>query len=676
VTEEKDKYMKELSSLNEKMQKLQETLSELQTQLSQSNEESKKLSEELLKTKNEHQQSVAQLEFWTSTAATDKNEKDSIAIKYSTLNEELFLRNKEVEDLRKDKGELEERLTCLVLDLTTVREEASQNQEKLSAVEDKLGISVERQNVVDQDNCCLKDKIKELNAQIELLKAHQENSESGREAAERIAGDLSARLQTAKAEHQTLALLNLKLAKKIKRMRNNSDNRKDSIMEDSVSTQHSSWLQVNNAADEEEDGEEDEEKFITEEAECPASAHHIQGMSQSCYSGFTSGTGCSSCSQSTKELTESVNRKMEDIVRGLSQQIESLKVQLLVAKATGSQPDIAATAQTNQAEALTELQVASDTAETHNDQTPSQQKEQGSPPQSNISNQISDGAVSEVATGGAEQQQVLYSKTFLPAQQTAPVFLPDMTDSNNSLQVEAHSSSGCTLPSAPSPTPSMRSANNGSVSRSASVASAVATPDASTVAAPDASVVDAEAAADANLPSAPPYIQQGLATDSVPPQNLDISGLDLDGLHQPLLPETTHTARQAAVMSQFVMQSQGVAGATAVVHDSDDEDFHSTSGLEEAQLQPEAQDYVHGHLIQCPMCSLSFQPGAMRLLEEHINSHLEHVCPICSQAFQRNNQAKFEEHVHGHFEESEDAQHHDTTGPWSVLTRAHLLEID
>ena len=41
----------------------------------------------------------------------------------------------------------------------------------------------------------------------------------GREAAETIAGDLSGRLQAAKAEYHTLALTNRKLVKKLKKIR-------------------------------------------------------------------------------------------------------------------------------------------------------------------------------------------------------------------------------------------------------------------------------------------------------------------------------------------------------------------------------------------------------------------------------------------------------------------------
>lgn len=53
-----------------------------------------------------------------------------------------------------------------------------------------------------------------------LMLGNQQTQEaSGREAAETIASDLSKRLQSAKAEYQYLAFANLRLAKKVKKLR-------------------------------------------------------------------------------------------------------------------------------------------------------------------------------------------------------------------------------------------------------------------------------------------------------------------------------------------------------------------------------------------------------------------------------------------------------------------------
>lgn len=638
ITTERNKIQDELLQMRKQKEQLDLALQEVKQEYASYSQTTKA---ELEKMREERDSVVKELEFWTSSAASDKTEKNSLALKCSTLNEELIIKLEELERNKRSSGELEERLAVAVLDLTQARDDLKATKEKLEAAEEEKNIQKERQEVISQDNEQLKLTISQLKERIEQLENAEENEQGQRlEAAERIASDLSSRLQTAKAEYQTLALTNVRLVKKIKKLRQSlnpdMDPNKMSVMTVSVSSQGSSWLQVREG----EDGSEDL-KELEEASGRDVDQDDVANMLQSCSSALTT---CTSCSHSTQQLSEAMHRKMEDIVIKLSSQIDSLKSQLEFRQ--GEAPSLDRETAVGSEQQIESQQIEEEVQQTGNEETQQEeaQQEESVDHQSVQEEETNNHQVEhdsgsnrssvERQASASSEQQVLYSNSFLPAQRTAPVFLPE-PELQNACLTSTDASSGNIRPSAPSPTPSMYSLRAQSQALvSSSSHSSIIIPQ----------------------PTMP---------------NTTFSGSNLP---PPLLPETTPTARQAAVMSQFSSQQ-----LTGLGHESDDDDFHSTSDNDVATSLSASQE--SGKLIECPMCSLSFQSGAIRLLEEHINSHLEHVCPVCSVAFQRNNQKKFEEHVHSHFEE--EGGHDDSnplddpTGPWGSQFRStRLLEID
>ncbi|KAK7071165.1 hypothetical protein SK128_009010 [Halocaridina rubra] len=157
----------------------------------------------------------------------------------------------------------------------------------------------------------------------------------------------------------------------------------------------------------------------------------------------------------------------------------------------------------------------------------------------------------------------------LQAPRTSPVSLPERLASPNQVQ---DSATGGVCPSTPSPTHSMMSQRGHSV--------------------PPVIMI--------TYPNGHSFVAYQPPHQSL----LDIA--------PPLLPETTTTARQAAVMSQF--SNPQIQGG-----DTDD--------------APPRLQYSRRRLHECPMCDYVVPPGAVRLLEEHLNSHLKHVCPVCAMRF-------------------------------------------
>ncbi|XP_037791084.1 tax1-binding protein 1 homolog [Penaeus monodon] len=642
ITTERNKIQDELLQIRKQKEQLDLALQEVKQELTSY---TKTTQVELEKLREERDSMAKELEFWTSSAASDKTEKNSLALKCSTINEELILKSEELERVKKTNEELEAKLTEAVLDLTQTKDNLKAATEELEAAEEEKNIQKERQIVISQDNEQLKVTIAQLKERIESAEqlGSAEDSEQcrRREAAERIASDLSSRLQMAKAEYQTLAHTNLRLVKKIKKLRQamnpDIDLAKMSVMAESVSSQGSSWLQVRDG----EDGSEDM-KDLEEVADRPTD-QEVACMLQSCSSALTS---CTSCSQSTQQLSETMHRKMEDIVVRLTSQIESLKSQLEARQPESSSRDrdtnSGSEQQLESQQLEEELQQKKDEAgqQAGTDQVENpveaqsvQQEEESREQEQQF--QSSQRSSVERQSGCSVEQQVLYSNSFLPAQRTAPVFLPEPEMQIACLPPQ-DALGGNLRPSAPSPTPSMYSLR-------AQAQGVVSSP-------PRTSLV-------------------------VPQPTLGSHNATGSNLPPPLLPETTPTARQAAVMSQFSSQQL----TSGLGHESDDDDFHSTSDNDEGTSL--SASHENGKLIECPMCTLSFQSGAIRLLEEHINSHLEHVCPVCSVAFQRNNQKKFEEHVHAHFEGEDNLEDSnpldDPTGPWGPQFRAaRLLQID
>lgn len=633
VSADKTAAKEETLQIRKHREQLEHALQKCQSDLSSAEEKLQALQYESDKIKIERDTAIKDLEFWTSSAAADKTEKNSLALKFSTVNEELINKLEELEKNNKLIKEYEEKLAIAVMDMTSFKDKLAETEEKLTKAEEERTMHEERQNVVYQDNEQLKATIQQLKNKIDQLENAQENEDSGREAAERIASDLSGRLQTAKAEYQALAVTNLRLVKKIKKLRQSLSPERDgklSAMATSVSSQGSSWLNV-------EDGGADNE-YGEELDEAASGVEVATSMIQSCTSAITA-TTCSNCSHSTQQLSEVVHRKMEDIVRELSLQIQSLKTEL---KSRQQEEQLSL----SQVDAGNSEETSTVNNEERQLSIENKQEEQQTEavPEVGQSQEVESSvdAQGEALAEDNAEQQVLYSNSFLPAQRTAPVFLPERERLSSTNSVQDSGNNTTVRPSAPSPTPSMLSqrVQSGSTPPVMIVSSTVS---GSNLVVPQAHL---------------PTTTQPLSGSILPP---------------PLLPETTPTARQAAVMSQFTSQQN----ASGVGHESDDDDFHSTSDNDDTPSFPQCPS---DNLFECPMCGLSFQPGAIRLLEEHINSHLEHVCPVCSMAFQRNNSKRFEEHVHAHFTDEvadDDNPLDDSSGPWGPQFRAtRLLEID
>ncbi|XP_064083750.1 tax1-binding protein 1 homolog isoform X1 [Macrobrachium nipponense] len=631
VTEEKKEAAEETLRLRKHKEQLEHALQKCQNDLSSAEENLKTLQAESEKYKSERDTAIKELEFWTTSAATDKDEKNSLALKFSAVNEELVSKLEEIEKSSKLNVELEEKLTTAVMEMTSIKDALTETEGRLSKAEEERTIHEERLNVVNQDNEQLKVKIQQLKNTVESLESVQGNDKSGREAAERIASDLSGRLQAAKAEYHSLALTNLRLVKKIKKLRQSAspevDRERLAAMATSMSSQGSSWLNVDGV-----DQEKNED--LDEDAGTEAASEVASCLIRSCTSVST--TTCSSCSHSTKILSEAVHQKMEDIVRELSLQIQSLKNEL---KAREREQE---TRSLVQGETLSSQEPSDPNTEQQPPSVESRQEEQSAQEEVGQA-QLTESSVAaqnEPSTESSTDQQVLYGNSFLPAQRTAPVFLPERERQASPHNVsDQDSGSAAVRPSAPSPTPSMLSQRGQSS------------------AGPPVMIVSTAMSDSLFAPRAhlPVRRLQPISGSILPP---------------PLLPETTPTARQAAVMSQFTSQQV----TSGLGHESDDDDFHSTSDNDDT---PNIPSEVSSNFFECPMCGLAFQQGALRLLEEHINTHLEYVCPVCSMAFQRNNSKKFEDHVHAHFgdEVSEDDNPLDPSGPWAYRS-TRLLEID
>lgn len=613
------------------------SLKSLQEELATAKDGLKVTSEQLEEEKVAKEKAVKELEIWTSTAEADLSEKNSLALKFSTVNEELIAKLEELEATRRTCYSLEEKVK--ELDAAKIRLEGIEAQ--LEDVEKEKKVYLAREEVLKRDNAHLQTANTAFKERISLLEEEQTREQKGREAAETIASDLSGRLQAAKAEYHTLAITNRKLAKKVKKLRQRvvAENPTGTAM--TASTLTSSWLH----AEMEEDIEGDEAVGDDQSG----GDEQTTILSQSCVSSLPSqhSAAPSCCSHSTQQLSEAMHKGMEDIVRELSQQILSLKLQL----------------QEKEGNRVTqhEQQEVVD-GEAPEDSTQQQEDEEEEEEDNTAENSVTQ----------PETAPVLYSNSFLPTAPTAPVFLPE----------------------------------EGNATTATTTAAAQATP---TTTQPSTAATDPTPA-----PRAHYYIPR-----SIPQLPTTAAGPGF--LPPPLLPETTPTARHAAVLSQFTQQQLPTAPPVPG-HESDDDDFHSTSdsdsppatasspapvsvasvavdspsGAQETQQQAQAEhpplrstSATTPTMLPCPLCSLSFPSGTRRLLEEHVNSHLEHVCPVCSEVFQRNCLDKFQDHVQSHFTEEEEEEHQrqqeeearraarDTSGPWGMSARnAHLLEID
>ncbi|KAK3887216.1 hypothetical protein Pcinc_008694 [Petrolisthes cinctipes] len=648
---------KEREQLDLSLVTCQEELNAVQQKLKDTETEVEKL-------RDERDGATRELEFWTSTAAADQSEKNSLALKFSTVNEELITKLEELDQMKREAKELEQKLADTVVEMTGAKKQAEEAEERVKVAEEERDTHQQRQEVVGQDNTQFKATIAQLKEKVDELTEAQKQESSGREAAETIASDLSLRLQSARTEYQFLAYANLRLAKKVKKLRSvlATNPSMTNVMSESVNSNVSSWLHA------EVDTEEGIREATVEGAENTKVRRSsidqddmIQSFRGSEFAPSERRTVCSSCSDSTRQLSEVVHRKMEDIVKELSLQISSLKSQLHDQAAAQQQTPLPQDMDTKEQKESEETQP--DGAEVAPKQEVPEHQEEARSQQNDSQSQVEEvTAVEEEKAAAADEESgvvgtgenerpVLYSNTFLPTAPTAPVFLPEPRQ-NQSVSAPPCSSPAPTHVShdyAPSSTPTAPAASSQPLVSS----------------------------------HAPTTFQFRLPTTTAPTPFLP----------PPLMPETTPTALQAAVMCQFSNPPH------LTNTESDDDDYLSTSDnddtaplnptqqLHPQQQQPQPQEAQRGaqrQLLECPMCNLSFPLATQSLLQEHINSHLEYICPICSVAFQRNSLKKFEDHVQSHFDEEEGVPSEewtnpldDPSGPWGQHYRgARLLETD
>ncbi|XP_076069641.1 uncharacterized protein LOC143041536 isoform X2 [Oratosquilla oratoria] len=657
IKNEKLAVEEELQQVRQSYKEAKCTLMSSQDQLQKSEESIKRLSEELSDVKMDYEGAKKDLEFWTKSAANDQSEKTCLAQKYADANREIVQLSKELDTSRKTIADLEDRLSFTVVELTSSKDELGKVSLQITDAEKKHKISEERQLVVEQDNEQLKQTIVELREQVSQFKKLQESAENGREAAERIACDLSQRLQSAQTEYHNLAHTNLKLAKKLKKLRQTSSVQDGDTMNQSCISRASDWYKVSEMADglQDEDAEDKRSNF---DQERPVNTSVMQ---QSCLS-----NSCSAVthSTSTDEINETVKRNMQVILQELTCQITSLKQQL-ESKTTSSACSCHNLSSGNVSGAEYKSEVPGSGKEQEG-----KDKQQGVEKESKTCIPKSNASEPQVA---AADQQMLYGSTFLPAQRTAPVFLPDNIKVKmgtgifkNTLPQQQQHEGGqgvrvkTVLPSAP-PLPSNVCAAQGQDSEYPKIIPGV------TGTAMSASL---KVTSQPTITSAPSAL---LATDGA--ENMKSSTLP-----PPLLPETTPTARQAAVLRHLQPQPQTAHPSGP---ESDDEDFHSTGESADVPVSSNGPDRTTGEPMQCPMCSLTFPRNALLLLEQHIGSHLEFVCPLCSLAFQRSSQKQFEQHVQDHFADEDGSKDDgddplsDPSGPWGKHFRGpRLLEID
>lgn len=342
-------------------------------------------------------------------------------------------------------------------------------------------------------------------------------------------------------------------------------------MSESVNSNVSSWLHA------EVDAEGCITEAIVEGAEGPKirrtstdQDEMLQSFRSSEFAPSERRTVCTSCSDSTRQLSEVVHRKMEDIVKELSLQISSLRAQLrdqAVSQQLEQPPQDKDTQEQKESEEPqpdgVEVEPTQEEPE-QQEETPTQQNENQTQVEEVTAVQEEREAASgeERGAGGTAENErpVLYSKTFLPTAPTAPVFLPEPSPSAppSSSPAPANVTHDCAV----IPTASSQSL----------VTSHTPTP----------------APIKFRIAPTPAALQSG--TSFLPP---------------PLMPETTPTALQAAVMSQFSIPPH------LTNPESDDDDYLSTSDNDDtAPLNPtqQPQQQQQQSQAQQPQQPLQQQP--------------------------------------------------------------------
>ena len=145
-------------------------------------------------------------------------------------------------------------------------------------------------------------------------------------------------------------------------------------------------------------------------------------MTQSCISATST---CPTCFESTQKMTEEMNRKMEDIVNKMNGQIESLKLNINLTMRENGETSLRNLSENDPSSSVDKLDDEA-AVSIPGSENPTSEKGTEAAAAINAESPVdlsSDAAAQTTTT--SDEQQVLYSKSFLPAQRTAPVFLPD-----------------------------------------------------------------------------------------------------------------------------------------------------------------------------------------------------------------------------------------------------------
>ncbi|KAG0712763.1 hypothetical protein GWK47_017729 [Chionoecetes opilio] len=545
LTQERDKGVKnevrvreveeEVLTLRKDLEKVTLALRGLEGHYATTKEDLKVTSERLVVEREAREKAAKELEFWTSTVEADLTEKNSLAVKFTT--EAGRLRQKDTE-------------------------------QRLEAMSQERDVYRGREEVLTQDHT-------HLQGRHQPAPGHHRSPGGGtaREAAEKIASDLSGRLQAARAEYHTLAINNRKLLKKLKRLRTKygvetpttttatGSLTTASTMTTSTISTASSWHHA-----EMEEEEEEEEEGDDANGSCG-------GGDDLCLTSPPSQQSC--CSRSTQQLSDVLPQRQYFYLKEPTQlhrhlpQYHSLPhhhrlphhslphhhrhlPQSQIQKhyhrhlhhtyPTGYHNTTATTPQATTSHPTTTPQ-APTTPQPTTPQAPTTVPQAPTTPQ-------------QPATDPTPAPRHYYRALPQPTTALPPPLLPETTPAARHAAVLSHFTQQ-TIPTAPH----------------------------------ESDDDDFHSTGESEAPSsAVPHPGYPLPPGAVTGAVMDASAPSLS-------------------LQQQESQENGTAS-------------------EGADAPPK--------LLSCPMCSLSFPRGTQKLFEEHVSSHLEHVCPVCSKAYQRN----------------------------------------
>ncbi|RXG50943.1 Calcium-binding and coiled-coil domain-containing protein 2 [Armadillidium vulgare] len=513
-----------------------------------------------------------------------KNEASLMESKNEKLEQEI----KEISSIMKDEAELNKKLKQHIEEnfvqtekmkierftiMKDVEEKSLINQDlekrladtvlSMNDLRDRLAETEGEKSIGAERYQVLADDNKELRETIKAVKLELETFMKEKIAAEKIASDLSHELQTTRENYHELTQINSKLLRKIKKFK-----RIIALMEASNNDDTGSIEDYLEKKCMEEDPENDNDLMSA-------------SVSASIASGAISHCPSSTCSQKLNDTVVTVKETMDRIVHRLSEQTEEMK-------------------------------------------SLKREISRRSLDKSSSSSHIKEKSKKEEKPATMIEDKVLYEKSFLPANCTAPVFFPDNSIKSCSLNITQNSLSQNTIPSAPSPTPSMMREEAGALPP----------------------------------PILPIPTRKARQAEVLSLKNLsdNTDGTNVGELIPQNYPPVVERPRQSHQP------------------ESDDDDYHSTG---DAGEQPSAEQ---PSILKCPLCPLEFMPSGIHLLNTHINCHLDKICPICSLVIEMNtSQKEFEKHVQSHFSDEAEDSENDPSGPWDPRDPSRsfqLLEID